>query len=85
MTSASRATTDGRQDGCPHSSTEQLATEGRIRMERHVGECIDCRRMLAGLRHVLDALHNLPTLAGEADAVGLAASVRLRLNDPPSA
>jgi anti-sigma factor RsiW len=63
----------------------ELATEGRIRMERHVGECIECRRLLAGLRRVLDALHSLPTLAVEADAVGLAASVRLRLNDPPSA
>jgi len=62
----------------------ELSERGRTRIERHLGECAECRRLLAGLRLVLDALHCLPTPTGEADAVRLAASVRLRLNEPPS-
>jgi anti-sigma factor RsiW len=62
----------------------ELSERGRTRIERHLGECAECRRLLAGLRLLLGALHRLPTPAAEADAVRLAASVRLRLNEPPS-
>jgi hypothetical protein len=52
-------------------------------MERHVGECVQCRRLLADLRETLTALHALPPPAG-VDAVQIAASVRLRIEEPGS-
>jgi anti-sigma factor RsiW len=61
----------------------ELAASGQGRMERHLHECQECRRLLAGLRQVLDGLHRLPARSGAADAAGIAASVRLRLNEPP--
>ncbi len=60
-----------------------LGARARARMERHLGECQDCRRLLAGLRVVVDGLHRLPAPSGGADAVQIAAGVRLRLNEPP--
>jgi anti-sigma factor RsiW len=61
----------------------ELAPSGRGRMDRHVGDCPECRRLLAGLRRTLDALHRLAPAPGRADAHGIAASVRLRLGEPP--
>jgi anti-sigma factor RsiW len=61
-----------------------LATRERGRMEHHLGECHECRRLLAGLRAVVDGLKRLPALGGGADAVRIAASVRVRLTEPPS-
>ena len=43
-------------------------------MERHLAECEDCRRLLAGLRAVVDGLHRLPTPGGGLDAVQIAAA-----------
>ena len=60
-----------------------LATSERGRMERHLGECEDCRRLLAGLRAVVDGLHRLPALGRGADALQIAASVRVRLTERP--
>jgi hypothetical protein len=60
----------------------ELAGGGQDRMQRHLGECAECRRLLAGLRVVLEGLHRLPPPSGGAGAIGIAASVRLRLNDP---
>jgi anti-sigma factor RsiW len=62
----------------------ELATSPRGRMERHLGECEECRRLLAGLRAIVEGLHRLPALGGGVDAVQLAASVRIRLNGPPT-
>jgi anti-sigma factor RsiW len=59
-----------------------LAARGRTRMERHLGECAQCRRLLAGLRLTLAALHRLPVPGGRVDALELAASVRVRLARP---
>ena len=44
----------------------ELAASGRARMERHLGECAECRRLLAGLRAVVDGLHRLPAPSGGA-------------------
>jgi anti-sigma factor RsiW len=63
----------------------ELAASARGRMQRHLGECQECRRLLASLRAVVDRLHRLPAPTGGADAVQIAASVRLRLNEPPRA
>jgi hypothetical protein len=51
-------------------------------MERHVAECEQCRRLLAGLRTMLGALHALPTPASSADAARIIRAVRLRLGGP---
>jgi anti-sigma factor RsiW len=62
----------------------ELASSRRTRMERHVKVCPECRRLLASLRRMLGALHGLPPPAGGADALQIAASVRLRLREPPA-
>ena len=62
----------------------ELGASGAERIERHAGECEECRGLLAGLRAMLAALHRLPDPEGEVDVVGLAASVRVRLRDPPA-
>lgn len=60
---------------------EGLGPGSQARLERHVGECDECRRLLAGLREMLRVLGGLPTPSG-VDAGRLAASVRLRLDEP---
>jgi anti-sigma factor RsiW len=52
----------------------------RRRLERHVGECEQCRRLLADLQAMLGALHG--ARAPGVDPAGLAAAVRLRLREP---
>jgi len=58
----------------------ELAPAGRTRMEHHLGECTDCRRLLDGLRTILDGLHRLSARGGGVDALAIAASVRARLS-----
>ncbi|HEY1592573.1 MAG TPA: zf-HC2 domain-containing protein [Solirubrobacteraceae bacterium] len=58
----------------------ELAHAPRARIEHHLGECAECRRLLAGLRRTLDALHRLPAPSGGVDAAALATSVRVRLD-----
>jgi anti-sigma factor RsiW len=62
----------------------ELAPSHRVRMERHVSECVECRRLLAGLHQVVGWLHRLPAPGGGADALQVAAAVRLRLKEPPA-
>jgi hypothetical protein len=51
-------------------------------MDRHLAECDECRRLLAGLRRTLDVLHRLAGAGDAPDAVQIAASVRVRLGEP---
>jgi anti-sigma factor RsiW len=60
----------------------ELPVSGRARMEHHLGECEECRRLLAGLRRTVAALHGLAGRGDEVDAIRLAAAVRLRLSGP---
>jgi anti-sigma factor RsiW len=60
---------------------EELNAGPRQRMERHVGECAECRRLLAGLREMIRMLHGLPVPSGS-DAGRIAASVRLQIEVP---
>jgi hypothetical protein len=53
-------------------------------MERHARDCPECARLLAGLRAVVKGLGRLPAPEGGLDAVGLAAAVRARLDEPPA-
>jgi anti-sigma factor RsiW len=67
----------------PHMSDyldDELGSGNRRRMERHVGECEECRRLLAGLGEMLRVLGGLATPGG-GDAVRIAASVRLRIQE----
>lgn len=62
---------------------EELDANRRARMERHVRECVQCRRLLASLRLLLEALRRLPAPLGGPDSIQLAESVRLRLRESP--
>jgi anti-sigma factor RsiW len=57
----------------------ELAARRRGRMDRHVGDCPECRRVLAGLGLVVDALHALPPPEDGAGAVQIAAAVRAQI------
>jgi anti-sigma factor RsiW len=59
----------------------ELAAGGRDRMRRHLGECEECRRLLAGLRAILEGLHHLAAPSGGTNALRIATSVRQRLSD----
>ena len=57
----------------------ELTAHSWSRMERHVRECVECRRLVAGLSQVMDGLHRLPLPEGAGRAVQIAASVLSRL------
>ncbi|HUA05299.1 MAG TPA: zf-HC2 domain-containing protein [Solirubrobacteraceae bacterium] len=59
----------------------ELAPARRARMERHLGDCAKCRRLLDGLRQTVDALNHLAAPRDGADAVVIAASVQSRLRE----
>jgi anti-sigma factor RsiW len=59
-----------------------LAAGALTRIERHLGECDECRRLLKGLRQTLDALHRLSAPTSVTNAQAIAASVRVRLTEP---
>jgi len=61
----------------------ELPASSRSRMERHVRECVECRRLVAGLSQVMDGLHRLPLPEGAGRAVQIAASVLSRLRKSP--
>jgi anti-sigma factor RsiW len=60
----------------------ELRSRQRLRIERHVRDCADCRLLLAGLRDVVDGLHRLPAPMGGAEPGQVAAAVRRRLREP---
>jgi anti-sigma factor RsiW len=62
----------------------ELGSGRRLRLERHVGECEECRLILAGLRETLNALHRLAAPSGNSEPNMIAAAVRLRLREPPA-
>jgi anti-sigma factor RsiW len=61
---------------------DELARDGRARMERHTRDCAACERLLAGLRAVVRGLGRLPAPDG-GDAARIATLVRGRLDEPP--
>lgn len=52
----------------------ELAAARITRMEQHLGECEECRRLLAGLHQTVAALHRLSTPGG-LDPAQLAGSI----------
>lgn len=59
-----------------------LPGSGRERMQRHVGECRDCRTVLGELTLMIERLGRLPSPGGGA-AVRITTAVRVRLREPP--
>lgn len=58
----------------------ELATRPQARMERHAGECPECRIVLEGLRRMLSRLRRLP--AAQAGSPDVVAAVLCRLDEP---
>ena len=56
-----------------------LASRPRLRLERHTGECAECRGVLHSLRRMLVRLRGLPVTSP--DAPDIASAVRGRLRD----
>jgi anti-sigma factor RsiW len=63
---------------------EELGSSGRTRFEQHVSECSQCRRLLAGLRATLEALHGALLPVADDRSRQVVTSVRQRLNEPPA-
>lgn len=61
----------------------ELRARSRGRMAHHLGECAECRRLIAGLTLVLDVLHRLPARGPHCDPIKIAAAVRAQLAQPP--
>ncbi|HSC03835.1 MAG TPA: zf-HC2 domain-containing protein [Solirubrobacteraceae bacterium] len=57
----------------------------RSRMERHLGECVECRRAFAGLTAVVEALRRLPAAQSVREPAQIADAVRVRLGEQPPA
>jgi anti-sigma factor RsiW len=62
----------------------ELSAQPRRRMERHLAECRECRRLLGGLTLVVDALHRLTTPEAGPSPVQLASSVITLIREPPA-
>ena len=60
----------------------ELAGRARVRIERHMGDCPECVRLLAELRAVVQGLGRLSAPGG--DRARIAAAVRGRLGEPPA-
>jgi anti-sigma factor RsiW len=60
----------------------KLGADGRARMEGHLRECEECRRLIAGLRRTLAALQRAGVPADGVDPLRVATLVRGRLGEP---
>ncbi len=61
-----------------------LPTALRARFEHHIGECAECRHLLAGLERMIDRLGRLAAPSGGIRPREIAAAVRVRLDQPPA-
>jgi anti-sigma factor RsiW len=61
----------------------ELTDATLARMERHLGECAECRRLLASLTRLIKRLTTLAAPSGGPDPSEIAAAVRARLDQPP--
>lgn len=60
----------------------ELAPPVRGRMEAHLAECAECRRLIASLKRLIGALHHLPGPPTAPDPARMAVAVRGRLSGP---
>jgi anti-sigma factor RsiW len=61
----------------------ELTAGTLARMERHLGECAECRKLLASLKRMIERLATLAAPRGAPDPSEIAAAVRARLDQPP--
>jgi len=61
----------------------ELGDGARTRLERHLHDCPECRRLLAELRRMVNELGRLAAPGGAPDARRFAAAVHGRLDEPP--
>ncbi len=69
----------------PHLSgyiDADLSARGRARLERHVAQCPECRKLVDDLRHLLGLLQRAPAPAPAADVAAIASGVQQRLHEP---
>jgi predicted anti-sigma-YlaC factor YlaD len=59
----------------------ELTPRSRTRIEHHLGECAECRRVLDGMRRMLRVLHELAPAGSELRATEIARAVGLRLHE----
>lgn len=59
----------------------ELAASARARLDRHVAECPECRRVFRALRRMLGVLHELTPPSRSATAPDIATAVRRRLDE----
>lgn len=71
-------------DQMPGYLDGELPEGPRARLERHLGECPECRRVLASLKLMIDRLAALAAPSGAPDAIQIATAVRARLDQPPA-
>jgi anti-sigma factor RsiW len=62
----------------------ELRAPQRGRMERHLRECVECRRAFAGLSAVVEALRRLQPPQPARTPAQLVASVLVRFDGPPN-
>jgi anti-sigma factor RsiW len=62
----------------------ELTEAPLARMERHLGECAECRKLLASLQRMIERLATLAAPSGAPDPSEIAAAVRGRLDRPPA-
>lgn len=62
----------------------ELSARPRRRMEHHLAECRDCRRLLAGLTLIVDALHGMTAPEAGRSPGQLARSVITLIREPPA-
>ncbi len=60
----------------------ELPSGARGRLERHAGECPECRGVLFTLRRMVGLLQGLPPVP-ERETPDVASAVRRRLNESP--
>lgn len=60
----------------------ELGSRARARLERHTGECVECRGVLHTLRRMLGLLAGLDQANARSRAPDIAAAVRRRLHEP---
>jgi anti-sigma factor RsiW len=62
---------------------QDLPAGALARIEHHLGECSECRKLLASLKRMIDRLATLAAPRGAPEPSEIAADVRVRLNQPP--
>jgi anti-sigma factor RsiW len=58
-----------------------LSHRARHRLQRHIQECPECRRILLGLQRMLDRMRAAPRMAAAEETPDITSAVRRRLHE----